>query len=190
MIEGQTVIYTARTVQDAHQLKNLLAEERIEAVVLTDTALTDTSQLGLGVDAAGWATGARVVVAEEDARRARQLAVRFDRKAASATGRAEDAVAGEGSMTEESPMVLDVWPKCPECDARRWTRCPICNTTGRDFPAVDMGFIWIPGPDGAASESPGGSCGPQGCTPSGEATPSAIDAARRVPIADGVASHN
>lgn len=151
MIEGQTVIYTARTVQEAHLLKNLLAQEQIEAVVLTDS-----SQLGLGAEAAGWATAAKVAVADQDAPRAKQIAVRFDRKMALAARE----LGQDGRTEDESLPAGPIWPTCPECHARRSTRCPVCNTYGTEFPTPDMGFIWIPDPGEAADC---GGCASPGC---------------------------
>lgn len=34
------------------------------------------------------------------------------------------------------------WPRCPKCDAPRTTRCPICETTGTEFPEADAEYIW------------------------------------------------
>ncbi|MEE8451439.1 MAG: hypothetical protein V3R99_05965 [Thermoguttaceae bacterium] len=145
MAQEPTVIYTARTVQDAHLLKNLLAERQIEAIVLNEVL-----QGGSGVDIVGWSTAARVAVAEEHAVVARQMAVRFDHKQ---------------PLTDDDSdeNILDEWPRCPECDARRSTQCPICSTAGTEFPPVDMGFDWIPQPGDLAGMT-GSHCGPDGCT--------------------------
>lgn len=155
MIEGQKVIYTARTMQDAHLLKNLLADERIQAIVLNEVLPG-----GSGVEGVGWATAARVVVAEKDALRARQIAVKFDRKMASSPGKLEGI-----ELPEEPPVVLDEWPRCPECDAPRLTRCPVCGTAGTNFLPADSDFIGLPELDEAAKASAACSCGPDGCTP-------------------------
>lgn len=155
MIEGQKVVYTARTMQDAHLLKNLLADERIRAVVLNEVL-----QGGSGVDLVGWATAARVMVAEKDAVRARQIAVKFDRKMASSPGKLEGI-----QLPEEPPVVLDEWPRCPECDAPRLTRCPVCGTAGTNFLPADCDFIGLPELDEAAKASAACSCGPDGCAP-------------------------
>jgi len=156
MAQEPKVIYTARTMQDAHLLKNLLAERQIEAVVLNDVL-----QGGSGVDVVGWSTAARVAVDEEHAEVGRQMAVRFDRK--------------ETLTDEPAEDVLDEWPRCPECEARRSTRCPICSTAGVEFPPVDMGFDWIP-QSGDLATSTGCHCGPGGCTPSdAEAEPPPSD---------------
>ena len=34
----------------------------------------------------------------------------------------------------------DEWPDCPNCDSRRRAVCPICETSGTDFPLAE----WIP----------------------------------------------
>lgn len=170
MIEGQKVIYTARTMQDAHLLKNLLADQRIQAIVLNE-ALPG----GSGGDLVGWATAARVVVAEKDAVRARQIAVKFDRKMASSPGKLEGV-----QLPQEPPIVLEHWPRCPECDAPRLTRCPICGTAGSHFPQADTGFLGLPESDEAARPSAGCGCGPGGCTPSGAAAEPVPDDAHRL----------
>ena len=56
------------------------------------------------------------------------------------------------------------WPTCPHCDARRLTRCPVCGTTGTDFPPADMDISPLLGLE--SPETGGGcSCGPGGCAP-------------------------
>jgi len=159
MSDNQTVIFVARSSQEAHLLRNLLAEEGINAMVVN--AVLEQG----GIDLVGWATAARVVVAEYDAPQARQIAMRFDRAGAVAaeTGRVE-----EQPETEAAPTIIDQWPSCPECDAPRSTRCPICGTAGSDFAPVDMGFTWIPKPDDASAAA-ACSCGPGGCTPADSA---------------------
>ena len=170
MPQEQTVIYTARTLQDAYLLKNLLAEQRIEAIVLGDAL-----KGGSGGAEAGWETSTRVAVAEDDAPRARQIARKFDGQAASAAA----SPTAEGPGPEEPATVLDEWPRCPECDSPRSTRCQICGTAGTDFLPADMGFVWIPEADDIAYRPACGSCGPGGCTPAvaGEEAPEADDQA-------------
>ncbi len=126
MPEHLTVVYAARTLQDAYLLRNLLAEAGIRAMVTNEFL-----QGGSRVDVVGWATLARVVVAEEDAPRARDIALDFDQRPAAADD--EDSLDEEEPSEEESP----VWPKCPQCGAPRTTRCPVCQTSGREFPAAD-----------------------------------------------------
>lgn len=159
MSENQVVIYAARTSQEAHLLRNLLVEEGITAVVVN--AMLEQG----GIDLVGWATLARVVVSEDDAPRARQIAMKLDRKGVEAAASAHEV---EQSDAEAAPTIIDEWPRCPECDALRSTKCPICSTAGSDFAPIDMGFTWIPDPDGTAAAA-SSSCGPGGCTPGGAA---------------------
>lgn len=148
MSEEPTVIYTARTMQEAHLLKNRLAEERIKAVVLNEAL-----EGGSGVDAVGWTTAARVAVAQSDARRARRIAMEFERAGSSAPGEADN---------EATAMLVDDWPRCPECGEMRLTRCPVCHTAGTDFAPADMEFTLISGPQGGAAAACTG-CAPGGC---------------------------
>ena len=166
MSKQQTVIYHARTPQDAHLLRNLLAERQIEAVVL-DAASED----GLGDDELGWAAAARVAVAEDDAEPARQIALEFDRQAAASA--ASPTAEGPQPEAPVTAMLADAWPRCPECGAPRSTRCPICGTAGSDFSPADKGFVWIPEPEDAAYRPPSCSCGSGGCTPAADEDASA-----------------
>jgi hypothetical protein len=152
MSEKQVVVYTARNKQQAHLLKNLLEESGIEAVVSGDV-LSD----GTGVDAVGWATAARVVVAEEDAAAARGLAEEFDRRGAEPTGPLE--------FPEPEPDELTEWPTCPECGARRTTTCPVCHTPGTDFPEADPHFAALPELEEGAQPVSSCGCGSGGCRP-------------------------
>ncbi len=152
MSDEQIVIYTARTSQEAHLLKNYLSELRIRATVTNDVL-----ERGSGVDIVGWPTLARVVVGEEDAPRARQIALDFERKAAAARAVSE-------GQEPEGAAVLAEWPQCPQCHVSRSTRCPICQTAGTEFRPADSGFIGLGELDEAA-RGPACSCGPDGCTP-------------------------
>ena len=160
MSEQRMVIYTAGSSQQAHFLKNLLAQSGIRAVVENDLL-----ERGSGVDFVGWATSARVVVAERDVPRALQIAMEFDRRtAATATGPAVEEPTPE-------PTPAAPWPTCPQCHRRRSTRCKICGTAGTDFDPVDMGFVWTAEMNdmaaaGSCSCGPGG-CGAQGSTAEG-----------------------
>jgi hypothetical protein len=154
MFHQQAVIYTARTMQDAYLLRNLLAEEGIRAIVVNAVL-----EGGSGVDIVGWPTLARVVVDQADAERARHIALVFDRKLAST---ARDQAAGEPAAKPAANVPED-WPRCPECDLPRSTRCPICGTAGSEFGPADAGFLDVLAPGAAAEASASCSCGPGGC---------------------------
>jgi len=158
MSEKQAVIYTARNKQQAHVLRNLLEEAGIEAAV-TGEVLSD----GSGVDAAGWVTAARVVVAQEDVKAARRLVEELERRGALA------AAAGQAHAAEQGAVELAEWPACPECGARRATTCPVCQTSGTDFPQADSEFTAsLELEEGARPISCG--CGSGGCSSRGPKT--------------------
>lgn len=140
-IGDPTEIYCAESVVEAHLLKNFLAEQGITAIV--------SNQLlhgGSGVDFVGLATAARVVVPADDAAVAREFALEFE-------ARSRETSAGQLD-SEASPA----WPTCPECGARRTTRCPICATSGTDFGEADRNFLGE-----LATDTAGASCGCTGC---------------------------
>lgn len=168
MFDDPATIYAARTLQDAYLLKNLLAEEQIEAVVVNEAL-----QGGSGVDIVGWPTLARVVVAEHDAERARQIAVDFDQNLAAA------ARSPTAEPPPPSPAPATPWPGCPQCGRRRITRCPACGTAGTDFPPADTApaAIDVLDPQSASGAACVG-CGPGGCSPArteGEESDSALE---------------
>jgi len=120
-----TSIYSAKSPMEAHFLKNLLADEGITAVV--------SNQLlhgGAGIDLVGMPTAAQVVVAAQDVEAARRFAVEFDMRSMGPSTPLPDVTETE---TE--------WPTCPGCEARRTTRCPICETSGTDFVEADRDFL-------------------------------------------------
>ena len=128
MSDQLTAIYRAQNVPQAHLLKGLLADAGIEATV-TNEQLAD----GAGVDVVGWRTQPQLVVTEENAERARQIATEFDKNLASMP----EETAGEEADTFEGGVA---WPVCPQCGQRRTTRCPVCETAGSDFPPSDAGY--------------------------------------------------
>ncbi len=157
MSDQNTVIYTARTMQDAHLLQNVLSEAGIRALVVNDLL-----QGGSGVDLVGWATSARVVVAASDALRAREMALEFDRRAVAAA--ADNSPDEEPGAPEPAPQAAAPWPTCPQCQRRRTTWCPVCKTAGSEFPSADLDFSGLLG---LSDDAPphACSCGAGGCTP-------------------------
>jgi len=149
-----TEIYSAQSVVQAYLLKNLLADQGITAVV--------SNQLlhgGSGVDMVGTPTAAKVVVAAEDAAAAREFALDFDE-------RSQDQATWPGE-----PLDYDgsAWPTCPQCGAKRTTRCPICETSGTEFTEADRGFLGELAESAEGAEA-GSSCSCSGsCSPKGEA---------------------
>lgn len=135
MPDSPKVVYAAKNVQQAYLLKNTLEEAGIRADV-TNSSL----ESGSGVDYVGWNTLARVVVDEPDYEAARVIAMNYDR-AGIEFARQHDREKAAGHEEDQSP-VLHEWPRCPRCGAERITRCPMCKTTGSDFPEADSEFVW------------------------------------------------
>ena len=94
------VIYSARTLQDAHLLQNLLTEAGIHAAV-------SNAQGGSGFDTLGWEASCQVSVAADDAPRAREMALEFDRGAAVAPV-AEDGPGDEGPPEEDAAPLAEM----------------------------------------------------------------------------------
>jgi hypothetical protein len=149
-------IYRAGSVQQAHLLKNLLADRDIDAVV-GNTVLEG----GAGVDVVGWNTLARVSVAESDAELARRIAMEFERTVSDNPELADEI--DETVATDEE----DDWPRCPGCGEPRLTRCPICETTGTEFPVADPRFVAGTVVEDDAEPTSTCGCGSGGCSSHG-----------------------
>ena len=175
-LHNPTTVYSARSVQEAHFLKNLLVESGINAMVSNELL-----HRGSGVDLVGLPTAAKVVVAAKDAETARRLALEFDRRIVESTE--SEALAG----LEQGESVIEVpapWPRCPQCDTRRTTRCPICPASGTDFDEVDPEFIGTLGLPGDTSDATSG-CGSD-CSCSHQpqsAAPQSVEAEAEPPAA-------
>jgi len=92
--------------------------------------VNDAIQFAGGDLPLGWTAAARVVVGEDDAVQARQLAEEFDRQTAH-------------EPTDDDPPSSEVaewsdWPVCPDCGERRSARCPVCGVSGTSFRLADI----------------------------------------------------
>jgi hypothetical protein len=158
MTQELLTIYRAKNLQEAQLLCNILEDEGIRANIANSVL-----QNGSGVDIVGWPTLAQVTVAEEDAVRARDIALEFDREVSGRGGKGS----GIGTNFEQDTFegeVVDVWPCCPQCGKRRLTRCTFCGTSGSDFPPADANTGDLLGlPTASAEAFSGCSCGPGGC---------------------------
>jgi len=65
---------------------------------------------------------------------------------------------------ESSSALAEPWPRCPQCGARRVTRCEICHTSGDHFPLADPEYVWGMGLD-EAPEATSCRCGAACCPP-------------------------
>jgi hypothetical protein len=131
MANSHKVIYIAASVEQAHILKNALSEQGIFAYVANEAL-----QIAGGELPHGSPTAARVVVDEEDAEDAREIALAFDRAAQEAAlGSTEEQAEDEAALDAEE---ASKWPCCPHCGRPRHTSCPVCETAGNSFPQAFM----------------------------------------------------
>jgi uncharacterized paraquat-inducible protein A len=115
-----TVIYHAANILQAHILKGVLEERGIPAWVVNDAIQVAGGELPLG-----WTAAACVVVGEDHAAEARQIAEEFDRTTAHEP---------TGELTAEpEPAEWQEWPNCPQCQSKRSVRCPVCHSAGTEF---------------------------------------------------------
>ncbi len=117
-------VYSAADLMQAQMLRDELDERGIAAWIINEALAGGAGELPLG-----WSSSPRVVVAQEDVPKAREIAVAFDRAFA---GRRRTTVPEKESA---APVVdQDPWPRCPMCASRRRATCRICGTSGTDFP--------------------------------------------------------
>ena len=156
MYSDQVVIYICNELREAYLLRDVLAAEGISAAVVSQGM---SARLGLAVKAAQ--PEVRVLVSKSDAMRAWQLAVRFQgRRAAelqAATWETGASHSDDQPASDVSPA--SSWPRCPECNLPRSTRCPICGTAGSDFPPADL-------PEELPADCPTGGGAAPSCCPS------------------------
>jgi hypothetical protein len=126
-MSGQpTVIYHAANTQQAFLLKSVLEERGIPAWVVNDNIQVAGGELPLG-----WTAAAQVVVGENDAGDAREIAEDFDRTTA-------HEPAPELPTGEPIVAAWKDWPACPQCQALRQARCTLCGISRTDFPLADL----------------------------------------------------
>src|SRR3954471_7575996 len=103
MSGNPVVVYSAANPQQAYLLKGLLEQQGIGARVVNDAIQIPGGDLPLG-----WTAAARVVVSEQDAASARQLAEEFDRQTA-------HEPRDDDSHDVATALEWTDWPLCPEC---------------------------------------------------------------------------
>jgi hypothetical protein len=126
-------IYIAANVQQAHLLRNLLAEAGIDSFVSNETLngvhFVPSDWLIRAAGGPGFApTAPKLVVHEDDAEEAREILLEAE-STLLAGGAAPELVQLEAETGEEQ-----AWPICPHCARPRLATCPVCKTSGTDFP--------------------------------------------------------
>ena len=121
MLDRTEIIYTAGRIDEALLLRGLLAERGIESVIENEAL-----QGAVGGLPAGEATAPRIRVATDDADKARKIVQMFERQE-------RQGAAPQPELIIDDEELWHDWPRCPQCDARRQTICPICHVAGNDF---------------------------------------------------------
>jgi hypothetical protein len=124
MSRDPVIIYHAANLQQAHLLKEALAEVGFEAWV--ESAFDH--HLGENILAAL----PRVVVRREDAEEARLIAEEFDQLLR--LPRLEGTEMSIEPHSSAEGEVIDAWPTCPQCGKRRNAECLTCHAAGDYFP--------------------------------------------------------
>jgi hypothetical protein len=136
MKDNFTVVYEARNASDANELKGRLSDAGVEAIVLDEIESMET-----GADAIGLPAPVGVAVPEARLEAARQIAETFEdemiARAEEQLEPADEADAAEATTEEKVAKEEGSWPRCPQCQARRVTVCPVCHTSGNRFPLAD-----------------------------------------------------
>lgn len=129
-------VYTASTTGQADIARLALEEAGIQAAV-TSGGLENI----LGFAAVGAHALPNVMVAESDVAAAKQVIEGLTKDPGYLVWD-KATVRGPESQAAESPKdeALDAWPLCPDCKKPRVTICPICSTSGSNFPRAYDNF--------------------------------------------------
>jgi hypothetical protein len=121
MPDNPVTIYSAANITQAHVLKQALADVGIEAWV--EAGLDNQ----MGHHDASFLP--RVIVREQDAEDAREIALEYD-----AVLRVPRRSAGSSDETDSAVgEVIEPWPECPECHAKRHAACRVCGGIRESF---------------------------------------------------------
>lgn len=130
------VIYVADNVPQAEDLRQALARHRITAFLLTESLDENDFVAGEDLELAETIPGnnpdgPKIVVRRDDAEIAAKVVL--------------DTLAGWQAARQSLPRLAEIavahgdqadWPSCPHCNRPRLTTCPVCQTSGTDFPAA------------------------------------------------------
>ncbi len=123
MSDDLTIIYSAANAQQAAILKGILSDEGIE------TQVTNVSLQGAaGELPVGFATAPSVLARQEDAERARGIALEFEK----------DIAEGNTPPLFAQGAIESFWPRCPECNLKREPVCAHCGVSDPEMQTAEF----------------------------------------------------
>jgi len=135
--EKLVAVYTGSTPGQADVAKLTLEEAGIQAVLMNDSLHGIHGFASVGAHALP-----SVMVKESDQPAAQEIMDQLTKDPGFLTWsrKQEAASAGEPAEKRNEPTELVPWPHCPACQKPRVTVCPICATSGTEFPRADANF--------------------------------------------------
>jgi hypothetical protein len=129
-------VYTASTPGQVDIARLALEEAGIQAAV-TSGGLENI----LGFAAVGAHGLPNVMVAERDVEAAKSILDGLTQDPGYLVWDKSTVRGPEGQATESAHAEpIDAWPLCPACHKPRLTICPVCSTSGSDFPRAHENF--------------------------------------------------
>jgi hypothetical protein len=128
-------VYTASTPGQADIARLALEEAGIRA------ALTNDLLQGVhGFATVGAHALPNVLVAESDVAAAKEVLAALTPDSGFLTWNRKSMRGTAGGENAGEVRAIDAWPLCPRCQKPRMTVCPICSTSGNNFPRADENF--------------------------------------------------
>ena len=128
-------VYTASTPGRADIARLALEEAGIRAAITNDSL-----QGVFGFATVGAHALPNVFVAEHDVEAALEVLATLTPDDGFMTFDLKSMRGQEGGETAPESHAIDAWPLCPQCQKARVTVCPICSTSGTNFPRAYENF--------------------------------------------------
>jgi hypothetical protein len=128
-------VYTASTPGQADIARMALEEAGIQAAVTNDSLHGVHGFATVGAHALP-----NVLVSEHDVEAAKKILAELTADSGFLTWSRKSMRGAEGSELAGESRAIDPWPICPDCKKPRVTICPVCSTSGSDFPRAYENF--------------------------------------------------
>ena len=128
-------VFSTNTPGEAEVAQEVLEKSGIEARVSHDVS---HGIMGMATESPeGMAS---VLVGEQDVAAAEKILSELTSESGGLTTTETEASQQPLEPEIDSERVIAAWPHCPECDKPRVTVCPICSTSGSEFPRAHENF--------------------------------------------------